>query len=467
MVKYSKIYQFPKGVRTPVNAFSTEEFMLDTEYARALYRRYAEHMPIICFDSPFSRSEIIENKAFSNITELWIRSDRRRRHAMRACGCEEKYITGDASDYDKFREYCRVMPKLVGSPVYFLSHLELQKHFDCRLAVCPQNCERIWNVTAERLSYGGMRVKDLLKRSNVKALCVELDPCDEPAPFELIPVFSPDRGLCVERKGIKKYIERLGEHSGVKITALADLERAYTALLDDFVSAGCRVAHHSADVLSNPHFPDPYHADLILKKALASDGADITPDEAGLFKCQMLRFLGIEYKKRGIVMRLCPDRADEYKASTLPRLGENRRLGASYDGCRAKDLASLLGYLYQNDAMPKTLVCMSSPAQMDDLTRFGSHSYLENIYFKLNCHLEDMPSRLSEYANHLALGTLCGITVDSEPTSLFSEYEYFRRALCSLVGGLCERGLCPWDEISLGELIEDILYRNEAKLLGI
>lgn len=472
MVKYSKIYQFLKGDRTAVNAFLYDELMLDTEYARILYHKYAQNTPVVCSLGSDLVSEIYENKAPSNLTELWIYHDKKRQNAMRGCGCEEKFVTGAASDYDKFREYCRIMPKLAGSSVYCLSHIELKRYFDCELSICPQNCERIWKTTAERLLCGGMRTSELLERSNVKAVCVELDACDGLEAFEhthplsLVPVFSPDRGLCIERRGIKKYIARLQKSSGIKVESLAELERAYLALLDSFASVGCLIALHSADVLSAPHFPDPYHADIIFKKALASDGADVTPDEAGLFKCQMLRFWGNEYKKRGIVMQIYPDRTDESRARALPRLGEKSPDAYSRED-RAERLASILNYLSQSGVMPKTLICVSQPSETDRLLRFSSETLRRELSFKIYCHSGNLSAQLNEFADIIPIGSLCGFASESCGVLAGSEYELFGRALCSFVGGLCERGLYPWDEDALGNMVRDIMYRNEAELLGI
>ncbi len=463
-----------------MSGFLHSDFLLDTEYARILYHKYAKHMPIYCAYSHMSPSDILKNKTFSNITELWISSDERRRRAMRTCGCKEKYITGEASDYDKFREYCRIMPELIGSAMYCFSHLELRKYFECDLVICPQNCERIWNVTAEKLSYGRVDLMPLLERSDVKMLLLDVDPCDSLSDLKRIsefdcsvavkPTFSPGKGLRVEHREIKKYIERLSERSGVIIAGLADLERAYIAVLDEFVSFGCRTAAHSAEILSELRLPDPYHADLVLKKALASDGSDITPEEAGLFRCQMMRFFGIEYKKRGIVMQFYLDRREENKADRLPRLGEGSLIGTSDLKSRAKGLASLLNYLYQEKALPKTLISTRYPSEISELSRLCSDLCRDDLAFKIDLQTDrgynELKNCLGECASTFALGRLCGISASSWQGLMYSEYEYLRRALCSFIGELCERGLCPWDENTLGKMIENILYSNEMDLLG-
>lgn len=463
-----------------MNGFLHSDFLLDTEYARILYHKYAKHIPMPYIHSNISPSDISKNKAFSNITEFWICSDEQRQRGMRACGCEEKYITGEASDYDKFREYCRIMPELIGSAMYCFSHLELRRYFDCDLVICPQNCERIWNVTAQKLSYGGINVMTLLERSDVKMLLLDVDPCDSLSDFERIsesdcsvtvkPTFSPCRGLCIENRGIRKYIERLSERSGVMIAGLADLERAYMALLDRFESLGCRTASHSASILTELRFPDPYHADLVLKKALASDGSDITPEEAGLFRCQMMRFFGIEYKKRGIVMQLYLDRKEEGKADLLSRLGEGSLIGISDLKSRVNRLASLLNYLCQEKALPKTLVSAGDISEISELSRLCADLRRGDLKLRIDWHTDSgfdgLKICLGECASASALGKLCGMIANPERVFMNSEYECFRRVLCSFVGEICERGLCPWDEDTLGELIFNILYRNETDLLG-
>ena len=107
----------------------------------------------------------------------WVRG-RRGWRAMRCCGVPEEYITGDASDYDKFCAWCQSMPKLIGNPLYHWSHLELKRYFDCDLIINEKNCDEIWRICNEKLADPSMSVRNIIKNSGVKLLCTPDDPSD-------------------------------------------------------------------------------------------------------------------------------------------------------------------------------------------------------------------------------------------------------------------------------------------------
>lgn len=48
---------------------------------------------------------------------------------MRANGVDERYITGDAGDYEKFEAWAGAVEQAVGNPLYHWSHLELRRYF--------------------------------------------------------------------------------------------------------------------------------------------------------------------------------------------------------------------------------------------------------------------------------------------------------------------------------------------------
>ena len=197
--------------------FMDEDFLLDTPTAARLYHDFAEKLPIVDYHCHLSPEEIAKNKKFTNITELWLYADHYKWRAMRSCGVDEKYITGDGSDYEKFREYCRIMPLLIGNPLYHWSHLELRRYFDCELIINAENCDKIWKMTADKLAMDDMGARDYIKSSNVKLLCTTDDPADDllyhseirNSGFEVqvLPAFRPDKGLNIERKGITSYIK--------------------------------------------------------------------------------------------------------------------------------------------------------------------------------------------------------------------------------------------------------------------
>lgn len=468
--------------------FLDRDFLLETESARRLYFDIADagNIPIIDYHCHLSPREIAENKKYSNITEAWLYFDHYKWRAMRFCGCDERYIMGNASDFEKFREYCRIMPGLVGNPLYHWSHIELRRYFDCELVICEENCEKIWMLTAEKLADESMSPQSLISRSGVRLLCTTDDPADNLEYHKMIadsdfgtkvlPAFRPDKCMSIERPGIRKYIHSLGEANGVNITDLKTLEKALINSLERFEALGCRTADHGMDNYVDFEYPDPYHADLIFRKALESDGRGITANELALFKSQMMRFFAKEYNRRGFVMQL------HYGVLRNPNTHMFNALGADagFDTIYGKNciykIACLLDYLEREVGLPKTVIYSVNPSENATVAALcgsfcrgdgsGMPTVTQGSAWWFNDNADGIKAQLRSYANLASLGGFLGMLTDSRSLLSYPRHEYFRRLLCSVIGELVENGLYPDDSATLKKLINDICYNNTNRYFG-
>ena len=468
-----------------MKTFMDKDFLLETPTAVKLYEEHASKLPIIDYHCHLVPAEIAENKKFTNITELWLYADHYKWRAMRSCGVDEKYITGEASDFEKFSEYCRIMPLLIGNPVYHWSHLELRRYFDCELTLNSKNCEAIWNLTREKIAKDNWGARDYIKNSGVKLVCTTDDPADDlhyhkeikESGFEVqvLPAFRPDKGLNIERKGIAAYIATLGKSTGVEVTDYDSLCKAYLISLDRFEALGCKTADHGMDNYISFAKPDVYHANLIFKKALASDGADITEGELALWKTQMMRFFGLEYVKRGWVLQL------HYGVLRNPNKAMFAKLGpdSGYDTIHAQnciaDMASLLNYLQESNALPKTIIYPINPADNTAVgTLCGSFcrgdgsntpTVVQGSGWWFNDNIDGMEAQMKSFANLASLGNFLGMLTDSRSFMSYPRHEYFRRILCNIIGGWVEKGLYP-DLDAAGEIVERISLYNALNYFG-
>ena len=453
--------------------FMDENFLLSNECAEILYENYASKMPIIDYHCHLPVKDIADNVCYSNITELWLAADHYKWRAMRSCGVDEKYITGNASAYEKFREYCKVMPALIGNPVYHWSHLELRRYFDCELTINEKNCDEIWKITAERLQNPDMSMRSLIEKSNCGLLCTTDDPADsleyhkqiaDDKSFntQVLPAFCPDTGLNIERAGITAYIERLGKANGVEITDLRQLMDAYKASLDRFDSLGCKTASHEMDDYISFKKPDEYHADLIFKKALASDGKDITEEELALFKSEMLYFFGKQYKQRDWVMQL------HFGVARTP----NTKM---FKALCTRELGYLLDYLKESGVLPRIVLYSINSADNAAIgaligTFQNSGNYMPTVMqgsaWWFNDNIDGMRDQMKSLANLSAFGRSLGMFTDSESFTSYTRHEYFRRILCDIVGAWVKEGLYPAEYEELAQLICDICYNNAKNFFG-
>ncbi len=466
--------------------FMDRDFLLSCDTAEMLYHEIAAPLPIIDYHCYLSPREIAEDKHYSNITELWLYGDHYKWRAMRALGVSERFITGDGSDYEKFRAYCACMPRLAGNPLYHWSHLELRRYFDCELILNEENCDEIWALTAQKLAKGQLSAKSLILSSNVEMIGTTDDPADDLLyhkrlgdagfPVKVLPTFRPDKAIFLNRAGYRDYIETLGRANGVQITDLDSLCLALSHALDRFCAVGCRAADHGMDDCVRFARPDPYHANLILQKALASDGKEIDEGELALFSTQLMRFLGQEYVRRGMVMQL------HFGVLRNPNTAMYRLHGsdAGFDTVHGANciatLAKLLDYLSLSGALPRTILysihaqdneavaalCGAFSTSEDGLPRV-----VQGSAWWFNDRLDGMRDQLRIFAGLSAIGSHLGMLTDSRSLLSYPRHEYFRRILCDMLGTMAERGEYPNDRKALGALVQDICYRNAKRYFNL
>ena len=156
--------------------FMSDDFLLTTEIAKHLYHDYAKQMPIIDYHCHLSPKEIWEDKKFENITQLWLSADHYKWRQMRSNGVEERYITGSASDREKFQKWVETLELAIGNPLYHWSHLELQRYFGYKGHLCSDTAEEVWNLCNEKLQQPKYSARGFIQMSNVNLICTTDDP---------------------------------------------------------------------------------------------------------------------------------------------------------------------------------------------------------------------------------------------------------------------------------------------------
>ncbi len=464
--------------------FLGSDFLLDTPAALKLYDAVKD-LPIIDYHCHVPPKEIAEDRKYANITELWLGGDHYKWRAVRSAGIDEKYITGDASDYEKFRAYASVMPRLAGNPLYHWTHLELRRYFDCELLLGPDTCDEIWRLTSEKLADESFSVRNIIRRSGVEVICTTDDPIDtleyhaaiaaDPT-FEtkVFPAWRPDKGINIEAAGYGDYIAKLEEASGVKITDLDSLFEAYRRRLDFFSANGCRVSDHGLDIY--PHYvkPDKYRAGESFKEALASNGCITDPDKIALFKSCMLRFFGGEYLRRGWVMQVHFGVHRNANGKMFSCLGADTGFDMIGDTMKVTELAKLFNMMDETDSLPRVIVYPINPTQNAAVaTLLGSFQtsgdgfprLMQGSAWWFSDTLHGMKEQMTTLASLSVLGCFLGMLTDSRSFTSYPRHEYFRRILCSLVGGWIEAGHYPDGQTAI-DLVRGICYFNTKEYFG-
>ena len=456
--------------------FMDDNFLLSTDTAVTLYHDYAKDMPICDYHCHLNPKEIAEDKRYKNITEIWLGGDHYKWRTMRSFGIEEKYITGDATDYEKFEAFAKVMPYLIGNPMYHWSHLELQRYFGIYETLSPKTCKSIWDRCNEIINGEDFSARAMIKNSNVKYIGTTDDPIDnleyhieiakdENFDCEVRPSFRPDRAVKIHGEGFADYIAKLGK---VENTEIKDYETLLTVLekrLDFFVENGCNITDHS---LERVYFRNTTmeEVDAIFKKALA--GETLTIEEIEKYSTLTMISLGRMYSKRGMVMQLHIGALRNNNTRMFKKLGADVGFDSIDDGEVATSLSRLLDSLDITDELPKTILYCLNPKDNEVLGtmlgNFQGGGIAGKIQFGSGWWFNDQKDGMERQMMALSqlglISQFVGMLTDSRSFLSYTRHEYFRRILCNYIGGLVENGEYPADMEILGEIIQNICYNN-------
>lgn len=448
-----------------------EDFLLQTETAKRLYHDCAEQLPILDYHCHISPAEIAENRQYQSITELWLGGDHYKWRAMRTCGFPEELVTGEADGYEKFRAWAATMPHLAGNPLYHWTHLELKRYFGYDGIFGPETCDTVWTLCNGLLDH--LRVREILARSNVEALCTTDDPSDlltahrqlreEAYQVKVLPAFRPDRAVNLQKPDFPEYIQKLGAAANLQIQSLSDLKEALLKRMDYFASLGCRVSDHGLD---RAVFWKEGNPAELFQRALS--GYSVTAEEAECYQTDLLLFFGREYARRGWVMQLHFGALRNGNTQRFQQLGPD----TGFDAIRTEDngsrLASYLNSLQQDGLLPKTILYSLNPtdnAMLDALcgcfqdgTARGKLQHGSAWWF--NDSKPGMEAQLTSLASIGVLGQFVGMLTDSRSFLSYTRHEYFRRILCNLMGHWVESGEYPAEPAALRLLVRNICYQN-------
>lgn len=461
--------------------FMDADFLLTTPTAKALYHDCAEQTPILDYHCHIIPQEIADDRRFENITQLWLGGDHYKWRQMRWCGVDERYITGDASDREKFQKWAETLPLLIGNPIYHWSHLELQRYFDFHKPLTGDTAQEAWDVCAQKLEETSAR--QLVQESGVTLICTTDDPADSLQPHQqiaqdktftvkVLPAWRPEAAMELTAPGFRAYIKRLGEVSGVSIDSYAALKQSLKQRMAFFAQQGCRTADHSLDyVMYCPASDEELEA--IFQKALR--GEAVSKEEKYQYLTAFMLFAGSEYQKLGWVMQIHYGVIRNGNTKMLNQLGTNVGFDTISNETPARPLVQFLDALCVNDALPRTVLYSLNPG---DFTTMGSiiGAYQNNeVAGKLQMgsgwwfhdNKTGMQEQMIALANQGALGTFIGMLTDSRSFISYPRHEYFRRILCELLGGWVENGEYPDDRKMLHKLVRDICYNNAVNYFGL
>lgn len=456
--------------------FMDENFLLQTETAQKLYHEHAAKMPIFDYHCHINPKDIAEDRRFKTITEIWLYGDHYKWRAMRTNGVDERFCTGDASDWEKFEKWAETVPHTLRNPLFHWTHLELKKFFGINEVLGPKNARKIYDACNEKLNSPEYSCRGIIRMANVHTICTTDDPVDsleyhrqiKESGFEVavLPAWRPDKAMAVEQPiSYNQYINQLAGVAGMEIKTFSDLIAALDKRHQFFHDNGCRLSDHGLDTV----FAEDYTREEI--EALFTKvrvGYRLTSREILKFKSCMLYEFGIMDHSRGWTQQLHIGAQRNNNTRLFNKLGPDTGFDSIGDMPVAAPLAKLLDRLDQENKLCKTILYNLNPRDNElyatMLGNFQDGSVPGKIQYGSGWWFLDQKDGMEKQMNALSnlglLSRFVGMLTDSRSFLSYTRHEYFRRTLCNLLGNDVENGEIPYDEELLGQMVENVCFNN-------
>ena len=465
-----------------MKAFMDEDFLLSTNTAKKLYHDFAAKMPIIDYHCHIQPGEIAEDRKFENITQVWLESDHYKWRQMRANGVGEYYITGNASDREKFQKWAETLEKAIGNPLSHWSHLELQRYFGYRGILNRDTAQEVWEICNAKLQDSSMSAQNLIKQSHVKLLCTTDDPIDDLKWHKIIkeeesfdvqvrPTWRPDRILNIEKSDYLDYLKELSKAADMEIQNFQDLKKAMRKRMEYFKSMGFCISDHVLTYMvyipvKENEIEKIFSARLYNKKISLRDTAK--------FKTACMVFLAEEYEKLNWVMQLHYGCKRDNNRKMYKKIGADTGFDCIGDIASGTELVDFLNAVNERKNLPKTILYSLNPKD-DELigTIIGCFQNSDAVgkiqqgsAWWFNDNKTGMVKQMTSLANLGLLGNFIGMLTDSRSFLSYPRHEYFRRILCDLIGSWVENGEYPKDMKTLEKIVKGISYNNAVEYFG-
>ncbi|OFY46817.1 MAG: glucuronate isomerase [Bacteroidetes bacterium GWF2_49_14] len=456
--------------------FLNENFLLTTATAERLYHDYAAQMPVIDYHCHLDPALIASDHRFNNLTEAWLRGDHYKWRAMRTNGIPEQFITGDATDEEKFEKWAETVPCTVRNPLYHWTHLELQRYFGITDPLSPVTGHEIYHKASALLQTPDFSVRRLLEKMNVEVVCTTDDPLDtldahrqiaeSDWSIKVLPTWRSDKAMSIENpKSWNLYLDKLSSVAEIEIEGFRYLLEALGNRHDFFHSMGCRLSDHGLNTFYSEKYTDQEISRIFDQ---ARSGRPISEEAIRKFKSAMLYELAVMDAEKGWVQQFHIGAMRNTNTRMIGLLGPDTGFDSIGDEPVALPMARFFDRLGQEGKLAKTILYNLNPRDNEVFATMTGNFQDGSVPGKMQWgsgwwfldQKDGMEKQLNTLSNMGLLSRFVGMLTDSRSFLSYPRHEYFRRILCNLIGRDVENGELPDDMTFFGRVVLDVCYYN-------
>lgn len=454
--------------------FIHDNFLLENNFAEELYHTYAKNLPIIDYHNHLSVKQIAENKPIKNITEVWLNGDHYKWRGMRANGISEHFITGNASDEEKFEKWAETIPYTIGNPLFHWTHLELKRYFNIDKILKPTTSAAIYKTANAILNK--KTPAQLLEEMKVEVVCTTDDPTDSLEYHQqiaagnyytkILPTFRSDALFLIDDENFNTYLTKLETTVNFSIKSFEDFLKAIDARIDFFNKNGCRISDYG---IGSPLFVNEFSLEEVtaifnkFQQKIA-----LTSIEVEKYKSCILHYLGKKYHEKGWTQQyhLGAIRNNNKRLQNL--FGADAGCDSIGDYPMAESMSKFLNTLDYENKLAKTITYNLNPSYNEVFATMMGNFNTDEIAGKMQYgaawwfldQKDGIEKQINTLGNLGLLSRSIGMLTDSRSFLSFPRHEYFRRILCNVLGTAIKKGQIPNDMEWIGKMVTNISYTN-------
>ncbi|MBD3351889.1 MAG: glucuronate isomerase, partial [Candidatus Lokiarchaeota archaeon] len=438
-----------------------ENYLLTNESATRIFKEIKD-LPILDVHNHADAEEIVKNDNYSDVWQVMAATDHYVWEVERKCGVPEKFITGAASNKEKWMKLCEVFEDLVGNPCYEWIHLDFKERLGITDLICSENAESLWKKGNEVLAQDNKRPQQLLKEMNVESFCTTNNPIDmlewhkklaaEVGKGYMRPTWRPDKFSNISKPEWLDYIKKLSKRVNKEIKDIDDLVAALRTTHDYFAENGCIATDHGVEVPFGYKI-DKQIANQVMQKRLKGDGLDEL--EIAAYMSYMLHEYGKMNAEKGWVMQIHLGAVRDVRDSLFEMIGPDS--GGDVSDHTIEILDPLIDFLNAFDehnghveekyrGLKVVLYCLEPHHQATLATL--SRAFGKNVTMGSAWWFNDTPIGMKRQLEYImsvdVLTNFAGMVTDSRKIMSYgSRTEMFRRVLSDVLGGMVEKGQMP------------------------
>ncbi len=424
--------------------FINPNFLLGNNTAYELYYRFAENKPIIDFACMIN-PEVLHNKSFLNINDLWIKDDPEKKKIIKNFNGTKKEKFTDSSIQNIFKDWAFAIQNCAGSSMYIHTHLELARIFNIYELLTEETSGNIFKNITEKLQQQKMKASDILESYNVEKIFLNTDPFTfsnkEIYSSKVVPSFDMTNLLQInDANNFVTYLKKVEEQLNTEISnfnQLCDVIKRQHTL---FHSIGCKSMYLEIKSFNIKQKKNVDDADTCFR--LLKNGKELDAYQINSYARPLISFLHDLNIEKG------------WKEIISNKTQNNNTLTDLFISEENQDIykAPLINF---KDSIPSEINYSQE-----------SNTNLHTYYIPDSIHYKTFDNILNTYSQKHYINAISGYTAGANNLLSFSRHEYFRRLLCNYIGDQVEKGFIPDDDDLLKNLIENIIYYNIKKHLN-